>query len=82
MHTVSEAQGQANTGPERTINKSASTPFIGASQPYNRLGWNADISGQAKSKQEEVCINILFLFSVIQVTPIHRDLGECGSVIS
>ncbi|KAJ8922826.1 hypothetical protein NQ315_007861 [Exocentrus adspersus] len=38
------SQGQANAGPERTINKSASTPFIGASQPYNRLGWNADIN--------------------------------------
>lgn len=54
MCIVSESQGQANSGPERTINKSASTPFIGASQPYNRLGWNADISGQTKSKQDEV----------------------------
>ncbi|KAJ8952578.1 hypothetical protein NQ314_007504 [Rhamnusium bicolor] len=49
-----QSQGQANSGPERIINKSASTPFIGASQPYNRLGWNADVSGQTKNKQEEL----------------------------
>lgn len=46
---MSESQGQ-----ERTINKSASTPFIGASQPYNRLAWNTDLTGQTKQKQEEV----------------------------
>lgn len=55
MDLLSESQGQAgNVAGERTINKSASTPFIGASQPFNRLGWNADMSGQTKSKQEEI----------------------------
>lgn len=40
---------------ERTINKSASQPFIGANQPSTtRLGWNSEISGQAKAKQDEV----------------------------
>lgn len=39
---------------ERTINKSASQPFIGANQPYNRLTWNPEMSGQTKAKQEEV----------------------------
>lgn len=39
---------------ERTINKSASQPFIGANQPTSRLGWNSEITGQAKAKQEEV----------------------------
>ncbi|RZC40501.1 coronin-7 [Asbolus verrucosus] len=53
MDLLSESQGQVNST-ERTINKSASTPFIGASQPYNRLGWNAEITGQTKLKQEEI----------------------------
>ncbi|XP_049826168.1 coronin-7 isoform X2 [Aethina tumida] len=53
MDNLSESQGQAGSG-ERTINKSASTPFIGSNQPYNRLGWNADLATQTKSKQEEI----------------------------
>lgn len=53
LFSVSESQGQGNN-PERTINKSASTPFIGASQPYNRLAWNPEMSGQTKLKQDEV----------------------------
>ncbi|EFA02370.1 coronin-7 isoform X1 [Tribolium castaneum] len=52
MDLLSESQGQTN--PERTINKSASTPFIGASQPYNRLAWNADLNEKTKMKQEEL----------------------------
>ncbi|XP_044254931.1 coronin-7 isoform X2 [Tribolium madens] len=52
MDLLSESQGQTN--PERTINKSASTPFIGASQPYNRLAWNPDLNEKTKLKQEEL----------------------------
>ncbi|KAJ8951735.1 hypothetical protein NQ318_012586 [Aromia moschata] len=52
MDSLSESQGQPNI--ERTINKSASSPFIGGSQPYNRLGWGSDVSGQLKNKQEEL----------------------------
>lgn len=36
------------------MNKSASQPFIAANQPYNKLGWNAEITGQVKNKQDEV----------------------------
>jgi coronin-7 len=50
---LSESQGQVNSS-DRTINKSASSPFIGASQPYNRLAWNAELTGQTKMKQEEI----------------------------
>lgn len=39
---------------ERTINKSASQPFIGANQSSTRIGWNPDVSGQVKAKQDEV----------------------------
>jgi coronin-7 len=53
MDLLSESQGQVNSS-DRTINKSASSPFIGASQPYNRLAWNAELTGQTKMKQEEI----------------------------
>ncbi|VEN36675.1 unnamed protein product [Callosobruchus maculatus] len=49
MDLLSECQGQANTAPERTINKSASTPFIGGS--VNRMNWDTD---SIKTKQEEL----------------------------
>lgn len=45
---------EQTSGNEKTINKSASQPFLGASQPHNRLGWNADVSGQTKVKEDEV----------------------------
>nr|XP_023013175.1 coronin-7 isoform X1 [Leptinotarsa decemlineata] len=54
MDLLSESQGQPNTASERTINKSASTPFIGSAQAYRGVGWDADISGQTKNKQEEL----------------------------
>ncbi|CAH2006359.1 unnamed protein product [Acanthoscelides obtectus] len=49
MELLSECQGQANSAPERTINKSASTPYIGASA--NKMNWDND---SIKNKQEEV----------------------------
>lgn len=52
MDSLSDSQGQAVV--ERPINKSASQPFIGATQPFNRLGWNVEMSGQTKAKQEEI----------------------------
>lgn len=51
--TVSDSQGQLNQT-ERTINKSASQPFIGTSQPYNRLAWNPELQEQVKTKRDEV----------------------------
>lgn len=48
---VSDSQ---NTNVERTMNKSASQPFIASSQPYNKLNWNPELSGQVKIKQQEV----------------------------
>ncbi|XP_030763580.1 coronin-7 isoform X2 [Sitophilus oryzae] len=52
MESLTENQPQPNQE-NRTINKSASSPFIGASKPFNRLGWNADMSGETKAKQVE-----------------------------
>lgn len=52
---MSESQGVTSAN-ERTMNKSASQPFIGGNQPYNRLAWNSDISGQTKAKQDEVSL--------------------------
>ncbi|KAG5892782.1 hypothetical protein JTB14_032658 [Gonioctena quinquepunctata] len=52
MDLLSESQGHANSTSDRTINKSASTPFIGGAQTYK--GWDSDVSGQTKHKQEEL----------------------------
>lgn len=38
----------------RVINKSASSPFIATSKPYNKLAWNPELGAQTKHKQEEV----------------------------
>nr|CAI5857096.1 unnamed protein product [Callosobruchus analis] len=54
MDLLSECQGQAYTAPERTINKSASTPYIGGS--VNKMNWDTD---SIKSKQEEVSLIVL-----------------------
>lgn len=51
MENLSDCQGQPTV--ERTINKSASQPFIGGSHS-NKFGINADIYGSAKSKQNEI----------------------------
>ena len=60
MLLVSESQALMSSN-ERTMNKSASQPFIGGNQPHNRLAWNSDLSGQTKAKQDEV--------SVVKLTP-------------
>ncbi|CAG9860814.1 unnamed protein product [Phyllotreta striolata] len=49
MELLSECQGQPNS--ERTINKSASSPFIGLS--HGRVGWDVD-SSDVKCKQDEI----------------------------
>ncbi|GJQ82345.1 hypothetical protein Trydic_g416 [Trypoxylus dichotomus] len=51
MELLSDTQ---NTTSERTINKSASQPYISSSQPFGRLGWTADMASQSKAKQEEI----------------------------
>ncbi|CAG9819814.1 unnamed protein product [Phaedon cochleariae] len=51
MDALSEAQGQPNSTSERTINKSASTPFIGGA---SKVGWDVELSEQTKNKQEEL----------------------------
>ncbi|XP_057659505.1 coronin-7 isoform X1 [Diorhabda carinulata] len=51
MELLSESQGQANSGAERTINKSASSPFIGLN--HGKVGWDVDVS-DVKNKQDEI----------------------------
>lgn len=50
LFLVSEAQGQPNN-PDKTSGKNTGSL---TAQPFNRLGWNVEMSGQAKSKQDEV----------------------------
>lgn len=38
----------------RVINKSASSPFIATSKPYNKLAWTPELGAQTKHKQEEI----------------------------
>ncbi|CAG9762430.1 unnamed protein product [Ceutorhynchus assimilis] len=52
MESLSESQPQGQEN--RTINKSASSPFIGTSKPYNKLAWNPELTEQTKNKQEEI----------------------------
>lgn len=52
MFSVSESQGQSPAG---AANKGPGS-FEGAQKPFNRLGWNVEMSGQAKLKQDEVQI--------------------------
>ncbi|XP_072393484.1 coronin-7 [Diabrotica undecimpunctata] len=51
MELLSESQGQPNSATERTINKSASSPFIGIN--HGRVGWDVD-SSDVKNKQDEI----------------------------
>ncbi|XP_050498139.1 coronin-7 isoform X1 [Diabrotica virgifera virgifera] len=51
MELLSESQGQPNSATERTINKSASSPFIGIN--HGRVGWDVDAS-DVKNKQDEI----------------------------
>lgn len=61
LFEVSEVQGVAGSS-EKSGSKTpgstsaASGSFLGSQQPYNCLGWNADISGSTKEKQEQVIL--------------------------
>ena len=52
MCEVSEAQGAPGSTDKQ--GSTAGGSFPGSQQPYNRLGWNADVSGSTKEKQEQV----------------------------
>jgi hypothetical protein len=59
LFEVSEVQGAAGNsekpgGKTPGSTAAASGTFSGSQQPYSRLGWNADISGSTKEKQEQV----------------------------
>ncbi|XP_023703949.1 coronin-7 isoform X2 [Cryptotermes secundus] len=59
MECLSEVQGAAGNIEKsggKTLGSTAATcgTFSGSQQPYNRLGWNADISGSTKEKQEQI----------------------------
>ncbi|KAJ4439635.1 hypothetical protein ANN_07763 [Periplaneta americana] len=60
MESLSEAQGSAGISEKPAGSKTpgsstaAGGSFPGSQQPYNRLGWNADISGSTKEKQEQI----------------------------
>ncbi|KAK9686045.1 WD domain, G-beta repeat [Popillia japonica] len=48
------SDSQSNAG-ERTINKSASQPYISSqAAAFGRLGWTADMAHHTKAKQEEI----------------------------
>ncbi|XP_012261487.1 coronin-7 isoform X3 [Athalia rosae] len=58
MDSLTESQGQgivtAPVSAKQSTANTITTPFIGATQPFNRLGWNPDLAGQTKAKQEEI----------------------------
>jgi hypothetical protein len=59
LFEVSEVHGAAGNsdkpGGKATESTAATSgTFSGSQQPYNHLGWNADISGSTKEKQEQV----------------------------
>jgi hypothetical protein len=70
LFEVSEVQGAAGNsdrpGGKTTESCTAATSgtFSGSQQPYNHLGWNADISGSTKEKQEQV--PSILILSIIQ----------------
>nr|CAD7430472.1 unnamed protein product [Timema monikensis] len=55
---VSDAQASSQLvgGDKGQITKPGGVPLVGAQQqqPYNRLGWNPDVSGFTKEKQEQI----------------------------
>lgn len=69
--TVSEAQGQPAVVDKNNGKGNGNI----AAQPFNRLGWNIEMSGQAKSKQEEVSYllfaNIYIFLSVVNKNIIY-----------
>lgn len=58
LFQVSEVQGAAGSiekpGSKTPGNTAAGGSFLGSQQPYNRLGWNADLNDATKEKQEQV----------------------------
>jgi hypothetical protein len=58
LFEVSEVQGAAGgsekPGSKTPGNTAASGSSLGSQQSYSRLGWNADINGATKEKQEQV----------------------------
>jgi hypothetical protein len=60
LFEVSEVQGGAGgsekPGSKTPGNTAAGGSFLGAQQPYSRLGWNADMNGATKEKQEQVIL--------------------------
>lgn len=60
LFQVSEVQGAAGSsekpGSKISGNTAAGGSFLGSQQPYNRLGWNADMNGATKEKEEQVIL--------------------------
>ncbi|GFG39279.1 hypothetical protein Cfor_02204, partial [Coptotermes formosanus] len=58
MECLSEVQGAAGgsekPGSKTPGNTAASGSSLGSQQSYSRLGWNADINGATKEKQEQI----------------------------
>ncbi|XP_021932218.1 coronin-7 isoform X5 [Zootermopsis nevadensis] len=58
MECLSGAQGVAGSGEKSSSKTSGSTAVSGSlpgsQQPYNHLGWNSDITGATKEKQEQI----------------------------
>ncbi|XP_046424248.1 coronin-7 isoform X1 [Neodiprion virginianus] len=74
MDSLTESQGQGVvTAPVSAKQSTASTtPFVGATQPFNRLGWNPDLAGQTKAKQEEIQKSVSNVMGDI----VHRSLEQ------
>ncbi|XP_046480560.1 coronin-7 isoform X3 [Neodiprion pinetum] len=74
MDSLTESQGQGVvTAPVSAKQSTTSTtPFVGATQPFNRLGWNPDLAGQTKAKQEEIQKSVSNVMGDI----VHRSLEQ------
>jgi hypothetical protein len=60
LFQVSEVQGAAGSsekpGSKMPGNTAAGGSFLASQQPYSRLGWNADMNGAIKEKEEQVIL--------------------------
>jgi len=58
MECLSEVQGAAGSsekpGSKMPGNTAAGGSFLGSQQPYSRLGWNPDMNGAIKEKEEQI----------------------------
>ncbi|XP_046742206.1 coronin-7 isoform X3 [Diprion similis] len=74
MDSLTESQGQGVVTAPVSAKQStaATTPFVGATQPFNRLGWNPDLAGQTKAKQEEIQKSVSNVMGDI----VHRSLEQ------